>query len=169
MYLIKDVIVKMKKIAGVDSNIELSKYLNISYNTLNTWIKRGKLPQETILSFCEQNNCSLDYLLLNKNANLFDEKKETNTNTIQSTQKMEYFKFYAEYDKLNISYGTTLKLSPTLYISNGYYLIKKDNVITIAKCFIDIFSKNVTLYTEETKKILTFDEFRTINLGLITI
>ena len=76
MYLIKDVILKMKKIAGVDSNIELSKYLNISYNTLNTWIKRGKLPQETILSFCEQNNCSLDYLLLNKNANLFDEKKK---------------------------------------------------------------------------------------------
>ena len=172
MYLAKDVINKMKQLANLNSNVDLANNLGISYNTLNTWIKRGKLPQETIFSFCKDNNCSLDYLLLDKEPNLFEEQqKDYKNNQLKTSQitdiKEDEFIYYANFEELNISYGSKIKLHPTLRISNGYYLLKKDSIYFIAKCKFDLLSRNTTLFIENIQYQLTYEEFELINLGLI--
>jgi len=164
MYNIKDVIDKMKKILNINSNIELANYLKVSYNTLNTWIKRGKIPQETIYDFCQKQNCSFDYLLTNKNEPTLipkDDYKENNNSEIT-------FKYYAFYNDFDIPYGATLYLSPTLTISNGIYLLKDKNIYLLAKCKIDIFNDKVTIIEKE-KTISTIDlsKFNNIKKGLL--
>ena len=163
MYNVKDVIDKMKKILNINSNIELANFLKVSYNTLNTWIKRGKIPQEVIYDFCQKQNCSFDYLLTNKNElTIISGEKEKDINSEIT------FKYYAFYDDLDIPFGATLYLSPTLTISNGIYLLKDKDIYLLAKCKIDIFNNKVTI-TEKEKIIATIDidKFNKIKVGLL--
>jgi len=157
MYEIKEVIKRLKEIAKVNSNIELAKIFNVSYNTFNTWLKRSKLPQEVIIEFAKKYNASLDYIVFGKNSNLFEFKNHNNNNN-----KNEFI-YYGEFKKLNIKPGAKLKLDTTALFSNGYYLLFKNGIYTIKKCKIDIFLNLVTI---DDKKI-TILEFKEINKGLI--
>jgi hypothetical protein len=153
---IKNIITKLKKIAKVDSNIELANYFNISYNTLNTWIKRGKIPQDILLDFCTKNNCSLDYILLNKELDntLFSVHKEQNENK---------YIYYGEFKELNISFKSILFLDQNIYQDGAYYLIYKNGIYKIARVTFDIFDKSATV----NNKTLSLDDFKKINKGLI--
>jgi len=170
MYDIKELIDNMKEIAKISTNIELAKLLNISYNTLNTWIKRKKIPQEVILSFCEKYKCSLDYLIYNKNIDttLFDiqisNEKEANYTT---KEEVEEFTFYGVYEALNIKPGSTFRLHKELYVTPAYYLLHKDSITFIALVEIDPFNKEV--YLNDFNQRLHLEEFKTINLGLIKV
>jgi len=158
MYDIKQVISKLKLIANLHSNIELSSILNISYNTLNTWIKREKIPQEVLIEFCKKFNCSLDYLLLDKknNINLFSENK---------TEKSNNYYYYGAFND-TIKPGSKLELIKDLYHNNGYYLILLNKVYFIAKVIFDI-DNNATIYINNEEKTFSFNDFCTISKGLI--
>jgi len=160
MYDVKEVINRMKIIANISSNINLAKSLNVSYNTFNTWLKRKKLPQEIIFSFCKKYNCSLDYLLLNKK---FNDNKESNSNI--SDYEVKY---YGNYDTLNITYGQLLKISPTLLHSNGLYLLKMNEVFFIAKISFNPFEDKVFVTNDNINIKISFEKFVEINQGLIT-
>ena len=88
LYNIKEVIEKMKQIANIDSNVQLAKIFNVSYNTLNTWIKREKFPQEILIEFVKKYNCSLDYLVLNKKTPI-----DTSSSTEPESNIFQYFGF----------------------------------------------------------------------------
>ena len=165
MYDIKDLIQKMKIAAGVNSNVELSNILNISYNTLNTWIKRKKLPQDVIFNFAKKYNLSLDYLIFDKKETLLsaqnlkkvkDEKTE-NTN----------FKYFGVIDEFNINYSTLqIDTTPLLY-DNGLYLLLIDKIYLIVKATFDPFNKEVLIKNNHLEKKLTLSQFLSYKKALI--
>ena len=168
MYDIKEVISKMKLIANVDSNIALANLLDISYNTLNTWIKRSKLPQEILISFCKKYNCSLDYLLLNKKEeqNLFKTKQQTDN--LNNAQNTEYsFIYYGKIDGFE-SLKLKLVINKKLLHSNALYLLKKNNIYIVASCSFDIFNNIVSIDSNNLKHTTSIDNFYKLNQGLIT-
>jgi hypothetical protein len=168
MYDIKKVINKMKQIANIDSNASLARLLNISYNTLNTWIKRHKLPQEVILSFCKKYNCSLDYLLLedNNNPTLFINNTIKNNN---ETSEIYSFIYYGDIkNEQNFNKPLELTINTTLMHSNSYYLLNKENIYLVAKCSFDIFDNIVYIENENITHKISLDNFKEINRGLIT-
>ena len=173
MYEAKELINKMKKSIQIKTNTELSEHLGVSYNTLNTWIKRNKLPQEIIINFSSKYSISLDYLLTSKtdnnNNNLFSAytEKDSILNTIDTNKEITKYTYYGEYEALNISYGTVLELNSALLHSNGHYLLKHNNIFFINKVMIDVFSNNVTLDTKPNNKTMELTEFNSINMGLI--
>ena len=169
MYDIKDVISKMKQIANIDSNANLARLLNVSYNTLNTWIKRDKLPQEVILSFCREYNCSIDYLLLEKNsqASLFSNSNENSKSTPKNS--LYNFKYYGKIKENQISEFINLTVNKSYLHSNGYYLINKNNIYKICICNFDLFNNIVYLkdINMDLEHKITYEEFKSINKGLI--
>ena len=178
MYDVKDLIEKMKLAANIKTNTDLAKELNISYNTLNTWLKRKKLPQEVILDFSGKYNISLDYLLLNtkshkySNNSLFnatiDEKNKINT-PANNDKGLISFIFYGEYEPLNIKPGNILELDSALLHSNGHYLLKYDDIYFIAKVILDIYSNRSTVITSnESQNNIDIDSFKAHKIGIIT-
>ena len=160
---IKDLINKIKTVAKVSSNIELANYFNISYNTLNTWIKRGKIPQDILLDFCIKNNCSLDYLLLEKQTNNLFEYNDTNSDTNSYS-----FTYYGKVKELNIEQKAKLILDKNLLHNNGYYLTYLNTIYFIVNVEFDLFNITALLKYKDKFKKLTIKEFKDINLGLIT-
>jgi len=150
MYNIKDIIKRMKQISNIESNANLARNLNVSYNTFNTWLKRNKFPQETIIEFAKRYNTSLDYLIFGK---------DNNNN--------RDFIFYGQYEQLNIYPGSKLNIDKNILHSNGYYLIKQRDIYYIAQAFFNPFTKIVTLKTPEFTRTIKEEDFNNINIGLI--
>ena len=174
MYNVKELIEKMKHAAGIKTNTDLAKELEISYNTLNTWLKREKLPQETIYNFATKYNCSLDYLLLatnspiNADTSLFSTNMTLNTKTTGTEDNsISKFTYYGEYDPLNIKPGDTIELNSTLLHSNGHYLLKYDNIYFIAKVSLNIFTNIATISLDNQQNSIEISTFLTHNIGII--
>jgi len=178
MYDVKDLIEKMKLAANINTNTDLAKELNVSYNTLNTWLKRKKLPQEVILNFANRYNISLDYLLLNKKLHedsrnsLFstmpDENSENNT-PATNDKRLISFTFYGEYEPLNIKPGNILELDSTLLHSNGHYLLKYDDIFFIAKVVLNIYTNRATVITSDnSQNYIDINSFKAHKIGIIT-
>ncbi len=171
MYDVKDLIEKMKLVAKLKTNTDLAKELNVSYNTLNTWLKRKKLPQEVIINFANKYNTSLDYLLLKSNPsdnvqiNLFNNEAEI---PIDSGTLLQSFVFYGEYEPLNIKPGDILELNSTLLHSDAHYLLHYNDIYFIAKVIINIFSDSATIITTDNyKKEININNFKDHNMGMI--
>ena len=164
---IKDIISKLKEIANLNSNIELAKYLEISYNTLNTWIKREKIPQEVLLNFCIKNNCSLDYLLLDTKNSLNKEQPTANEKQTPNSNPTFSFNYYGIYKELNIEHSATLTLIKDTFHNNGYYLLKINDIYAIANVEFDIFGSNVTIKLPSNNHTISLEEFKKFNIGLI--
>ncbi len=174
MYNIKLLIDKMKQIANLKTNIDLAKELNVSYNTLNTWIKREKLPQEVILSFASQYNASLDFLLSESNISEKDEnslfpplskQNKPESITQNNTQK---FIYYGEYEPLNIKIGDVLELNSTLLHSNGHYLLKYDDIYFIAQVTLNPLTNNAIVITpDKTPNNIDIISFKAHKIGII--
>ena len=152
MYEIKNVIKKMKQAIDATSNIELANYLQVSYNTLNTWMKRGKIPQEILFDFCRKNNLSCDELILNKTL---------------STSKYYELIYYGLYKDLNINFKAKLQLTKEKLFNNAYYLLKKEDIFFIAKVSFNPFYKECQIELNEENFKLSLEEFNTLNQGLI--
>jgi len=176
MYNVKDLIEKMKLIANIKTNIDLSNELGVSYNTLNTWLKRKKLPQEVIINFATKHNASLDYLLLNNSINtigpdnLFNSYSETNEKSIDNCtdNTIEKFHFYGDYEPFNIKSGAILELNTALLHSNGYYLLRYDNIYFIAKVIINVYNNRVKIITSDNNEnSIELESFKSHNIGLI--
>ena len=176
MYNIKDLIDKMKLVAKLKTNIDLANELSVSYNTLNTWLKRKKLPQEVIINFAKKYNVSLDYLLLNKEFsnneadNLFNSCSDANIkathNNIDNT--VDKFHYYGDYEPLNIKNGDILELNSALFHSNGHYLLKSNDIYFIAKVIINIFENSVKIITSDNySNTIDLSTFKSYNQGLI--
>ena len=162
MQNIKQVVSRLKEIAKLDSNVDLANYLGVSYNTLNTWIKREKIPQEVLFEFCKKNNCSLDYLLFNtKNS------QTTNLFSTQENSNDDWHAYYGEFIDLQIKFKSKLKLNNNLLQNGGYYLVKYNKIEFITKALFKINSNNLELIYNSQTTTITFDEFKNINLGLI--
>ena len=97
MYDIKRVIDKIKQIANLKSNADLARLLNISYNTLNTWIKRNSIPFNVITCVSQEFNISLNWLFLNVGAMYLQENNDT-TNINQTNHPL--LNFQSEFKKL---------------------------------------------------------------------
>ena len=167
LYDIKELINKMRDISNANSNVKLANILNVSYNTLNTWIKRAKLPQDVLIEFANKYNCSLDYLILNKQEqNTLTNNKTTLFNNAEP-QENKKIRYYGSFPALNISNGATLTLNKDSLHSNAYYLLKKDNIFFIAKVNFNVFSKQATVILSDYIKELTLEEFNLLNQGLI--
>ena len=172
MYNIKNVINKMKQIAKIDSNASLARLLNISYNTLNTWIKRGKLPQEVIFSFCKEYECSLDYLLLENNNHdnfsiLSSETPNNINNTNDDIYKFDYYGYIDDNQENSFNGYLELTINKKLMHSNSYYLLHKNSIFTIGLCRFDIFDNNVYIKLNNIEHIVSLDNFNKLNKGLI--
>jgi len=164
MYSIKDVINRLKKVANLDSNIQLAHILNVSYNTLNTWIKRGKIPQEYLLEFSKSYDVSLDYILFNKTQN-----RTTNNDNITLFNDNYTFKYFGTYDsKLNIENGKELILNKEYIHSNAYYLLNKNNLFAIYQVEVDLIKNSLNLIDlDNTKATISLEDFSKINMGMI--
>ncbi len=176
MYNVKILIDKMKQISNVKTNTDLAKELNVSYNTLNTWLKRGKLPQEVIFNFANKHNASLDFLLLDTNiekqenslfsSNLTSKKQNITTDINSNIQ--EYI-FYGEYEPLNIKPGDILELNSTLLHSNGHYLLKYNDVYFIARVIINVYTNKAIVKTlDNIQNIIDLIDLKSHNIGIIT-
>ena len=162
MYNIKEVIERMKKVANISSNASLARLLNISYNTLNTWIKRNKLPQEVLIEFAKKFNTSLDYLIFGHIEPDEIEKIEDQ----KITNEIEFI-YYGEYEPLNITINSKLKLNSTLLHSGAYYLLKQNDIYYIAKAYFNPFEENVLIKTSFFEKTIKKDIFLQYKIGLI--
>jgi len=174
MYNVKLLIDKMKQIANLKTNIDLAKELNVSYNTLNTWIKREKLPQEVILSFASQYSTSLDFLLLESNIfekdedDLFSALSKQNRPESITQNNTQKFIYYGEYEPLNIKTGDVLELNSTLLHSNGHYLLKYDDIYFIAQVMLNPLTNNATVITSnKTTNNIDIINFKTHKIGII--
>ena len=165
LYDIKELIEKMKHLSNTSTNIALAKLLDVSYNTLNTWIKRGKIPQEVLLGFCTRYNCSLDYLLIGKVSEPPTLFSESSNSTTKDDENKSTFKFLGIYTPLNIAPGDTLSINKEAKYSPAYYLLLKDSIYFISKVNINPFLNSATL--EDYGVQITLNEFDDINLGLI--
>ena len=162
MYNIKDIINRMKKVANIESNAALARELNVSYNTLNTWIKRNKFPQEILISFVKKYSTSLDYLIFGCN------EQETNclSKTNEFKENNEYI-YYGEFEPLNINRASKLVLDSTLFHSGAFYLLLQKSVYYIAKVYFNPFESTATIKTPYFNTTIKQEEFLKYNLGLI--
>lgn len=60
---IKEIIGRIKQSKNVSTNTKLAEKLGVSYNTLNTWIKREKIPEKIIQDIVQSEQLSYDWLL----------------------------------------------------------------------------------------------------------
>ena len=157
MYNIKDLINRMKIVANISSNADLARELNVSYNTLNTWIKRNKFPQEILISFAKKYNTSLDYLIFGYNEPENNKKEDKNSELI----------YYGEFEPLNISKPSKLILDNTLLQSEAYYLLMQDSIYYIAKVSFNPFELLATIITPSFTATIKKDDFLKYNIGLI--
>ena len=63
----KLILERIKETFNVKSNKELSDKLGVSYNTLNTWIKRNSVPIDIIDKVVQKRQISFDWILNGKN------------------------------------------------------------------------------------------------------
>ena len=59
-----DVLSRVGKLSGVDTDAEIARALGVSPQTLSTWKRRGTIPYERVCDFAVNQDVSLDYLLL---------------------------------------------------------------------------------------------------------
>ena len=159
----------MKKIAKLSSNAELARVLDVSYNTFNTWLKRSKLPQEVLISFCKRFDCSLDYLILDKNQCI--KPNNTNEKTPQDSYVQDNIYTYRYYGKLfgieNSSF-IDLTINKALMHTDANYLLNINDIYFVAFVSFDIFNNIAKVKYNNKEKDLSISEFKEINRGLIT-
>lgn len=73
----KLIIKRMCEVAKIANNKDLSDFLEVSYNTLNTWIKRDSIPMDKISEFVQKRQLSYDWFLTGKGEMLLNKQKET--------------------------------------------------------------------------------------------
>jgi len=169
MYDVKELINRLKDTANLKTNVELAGALNISYNTLNTWIKRGKLPQDVIIEFAKKFDISLDYLIFGKLEQVIQEDREQNLleNIVENNN--ENFIYYGKYNELNISFKSEIKLNKTLIHSGAFYLLSKNDIYFIVRAIIDVFKNQVVLDIDgNLDNNISLEEFKNLKIGLIT-
>jgi len=66
MNQIKNILERLKIYFKANNNKELAKKIGVNYQTLNTWIKRNKIPYELLHEIGQNENISLDWLLTGK-------------------------------------------------------------------------------------------------------
>lgn len=76
----KLIIKRMCEVAKIANNKDLSDFLEVSYNTLNTWIKRDSIPMDKISEFVQKRQLSYDWLLTGKGEMLLNEQKQNEKN-----------------------------------------------------------------------------------------
>lgn len=62
IYNANEILQRLTFFSNLSTKKELSKVLNVSYNTLQTWIKRNSIDFDYIYSHVKKNNISLDKL-----------------------------------------------------------------------------------------------------------
>jgi len=60
MYEVKNVLSNLAKLTNSSTNKELADKLKVSYNTLNTWIKRNSIGFDYIYQIARDEDISLD-------------------------------------------------------------------------------------------------------------
>ena len=82
---IKEIISRLKQHYTVENNRELALKIDVSYETLNTWIKRKKIPLEKIHEIVQNEQLSYDWFFTgvnnSKNNNSDIKIKGDNNNT----------------------------------------------------------------------------------------
>lgn len=63
MLSIDELLEAVKEIAGVSRDSELANLLGIRQSMISMWRKRGTIPYEFLLHFCEQRNIDMVWLL----------------------------------------------------------------------------------------------------------
>lgn len=69
-----EILQRLRKVADVTTNKELSVVLGINEKTLSGWSNRNSMPIETILEAAEKYKCDLNWLLLGESK---DQKLDT--------------------------------------------------------------------------------------------
>jgi hypothetical protein len=75
----KVILKRISNILGGLNNREMSEYMGVSYNTLNTWIKRNSIPMEQLSDLVQKRQTSYDWLLTGKGLMYLEEKKSNST------------------------------------------------------------------------------------------
>ncbi len=172
---IDNILKRLKEFFKVEKNIELAKALNISYNTLNTWLKRKRIPQDFLVNLAIKYNLSLDWLLLGK------ESQNTSAKTIEQEVKQKEFieaKLYKKtifmLDKefFNFYFLLDSNLSSSLFIIKNFshfapfpkdsllLILKKDDITTLREGYF-------LLIEEDIQKIEYISDFSTKKSSII--
>ena len=123
----KTILKRMSDVTKAGTNKELAEKLEVSYNTLNTWVKRDNVPMDIINSFVNSEQLTYDWLLSGKGSMYLKEDsiaKSNNTvgdnsivvngnGSINISIKKEDFKDDSEDIKLLVS---LLKYAPKSFI-----------------------------------------------------
>jgi hypothetical protein len=59
----KELIKRMLNIINGRSYTDLAHFLGVSRNTVDVWIRRGKIPEKNLFKFCQLTGANLDWLL----------------------------------------------------------------------------------------------------------
>ena len=59
----KELIKRMLNVINGKSYTDLAKFLGVSRNTIDVWIRRGKIPEKNLIKFCQLTNVNFDWLL----------------------------------------------------------------------------------------------------------
>ena len=62
----KELIKRMLNVINGKSYTDLANFLGISRNTVDVWIRRGKIPDKNLIKFCQLTNTNLNWLLTGK-------------------------------------------------------------------------------------------------------
>jgi ribosomal protein S16 len=66
MESIKEVLGRLCLFYGVSNNRKLSEKIDINYNTISTWVKRGSIPYDKLHNIVQRESISFDWLLTGK-------------------------------------------------------------------------------------------------------
>ena len=72
---IKNVLERLRIYFKAKNNRELAEKMGINYQTLNTWIKRNKIPYELLHEIGQNENISIDWLLTGKGEMFLNQPK----------------------------------------------------------------------------------------------
>lgn len=60
---IDDILDRIKEIKSLKTDTEMSKLFSVTPQTISTWRKRGTIPYNSLVTLCEREGMSLDWLL----------------------------------------------------------------------------------------------------------
>ena len=89
IYNANEILQRLTFFSNLSTKKELSKVLNVSYNTLQTWIKRNSIDFDYIYSHVKKNNISLDKLFKIDEDSEVLEKIEAEASQTTKKQKLK--------------------------------------------------------------------------------
>lgn len=156
----KIILKRMSDVSGITTNKELAEALGISYNTLNTWIKRDSIPIEMINEFVQKKQLSYNWLLIGQGNIFLDQIPKNISFLVNKSYELNSGALTENLARFILENSTKQKLKnydktqPFLKFFFGERLDKMSSYRIIIKAIQDSNIDLQTLKIEDAKEIL---------------